>query len=170
MYAGDPGGHKGLDLLFDLWGDPDRRPAATLVAAVTRPPTRATPPGVAVHAMGRQDVRAAFRQAALAVVPSLWDEPYGMVAVEALTAGTPVVASRAGALPEIVRDGVDGLLVPPGDAEALRTALQRLLGDEKARAQMSLAAKLGASRFSADTVVPRIEAAYDEVRSKARHG
>jgi glycosyltransferase involved in cell wall biosynthesis len=60
------------------------------------------------------------------VVPSVWYENYPFVVLEAFRAGLPVVASRVGGLPEMVRDGVDGLLVEPGSAADLARALARL--------------------------------------------
>ena len=63
------------------------------------------------------------------VVPSLWYETFSLIAHEAFAAGLPVIASDLGALAEVVRDGVDGLLVPPGDVAAWRAALQRLIDD-----------------------------------------
>ncbi len=66
------------------------------------------------------------------VVPSL-AEPFGLVTLEALACGVPVVATRSGGSREIVRDGSEGLLVPPGDPEALAAALQRLLADHALR-------------------------------------
>lgn len=63
------------------------------------------------------------------VVPSLWHEPAGLVAVEAAAAGRAVIASVAGGLPEYVANGASGLLVPPGDEPALARALEALAGD-----------------------------------------
>ena len=63
------------------------------------------------------------------VVPSLWPEVFGLVAVEAMALGKPVIASHVGALPEIVMDGQTGLLVPPGDVRALREAIMRVSED-----------------------------------------
>jgi glycosyltransferase involved in cell wall biosynthesis len=60
------------------------------------------------------------------VLPSVWWETTGMVLWEAIAAGLPVIASATGGMPEVVRDGHTGLLVPPGDAEALSGALRRL--------------------------------------------
>lgn len=70
----------------------------------------------------------ALRRGALAtVLPCDWFEAFGQVVLESFAAGRPVVASRTGGLPELVRDGVDGLLVEPGDPAALAAALRRLL-------------------------------------------
>jgi len=57
------------------------------------------------------------------VVPSLWDEPFGNVVTESMMRGVAVVASDSGGIPEIVRDGVDGMLVPPGDVAELGRAI-----------------------------------------------
>jgi glycosyltransferase involved in cell wall biosynthesis len=63
------------------------------------------------------------------VVPSMWYETFAFVVSEAFAAGVPVVASQLGPLADRVRDGVDGLLVPPGDVKALQNALLRFLQD-----------------------------------------
>jgi glycogen(starch) synthase len=70
---------------------------------------------------------AVYRMAEAVVVPSLY-EPFGLVALEAMAAGAPVIASSAGGLAEIVTEGV-GLLVPPGNVEALAQAITRVLDD-----------------------------------------
>lgn len=90
----------------------------------------------------------AFAQIDVLAVPSVL-EPWGRVAAEALTCGIPVVASNAGGLVEIVRHGVDGLLVPPGDVAAWSSALRRLVTDHALRARMADAALQGKHRFSA---------------------
>ena len=167
MYAGDPGAHKGLEVLLSLWSSP-APPRLPLLVASTKDVGHALPPGVTVMQLGRDEVRAAWRRAAVAVVPSRWDEPFGMVAIEALTAGVPVVASRVGALPELVRDHVDGLLVRPGDERDLGAAVERLLTDERLRTAMSAAARAGSVRFSANEVIPRVEAVYEHVIRERR--
>ena len=70
-----------------------------------------------------QQVRALMKSAAVLVVPSVWYEGFPMVIVEALSVGLPVIASRIGGLPEIVEEGVSGLLFEPGSPQALRDAL-----------------------------------------------
>jgi len=66
----------------------------------------------------------AIAGARCAVVPSLWDEPFGLAALEALALARPVIASRAGGLAELVEDCADGFLVPPGDTAALAERLR----------------------------------------------
>jgi glycosyltransferase involved in cell wall biosynthesis len=83
----------------------------------------------------------------VAVVPSLY-EPFGLVALEALACGVPVIAGAVGGLKEIVIDGRCGLLVPPGDPAALARALCTVLSDESLRARLSAGARLRAEDFS----------------------
>lgn len=84
------------------------------------------------RALGWMDYTEALRHCAastVVAVPSVWEEPFGLVAVEGMAARRPVVASRAGGLADIVRDGETGFLVEPGDPEAIAEALARLLDD-----------------------------------------
>jgi glycosyltransferase involved in cell wall biosynthesis len=84
----------------------------------------------------------------LAVIPGLWDEPFGLVAPEAMAAGRPVVAYRAGGLTDIIEDGVSGLLVPRGNVEELTQAVVGLLNDEgKARRMGERARERVVSQF-----------------------
>jgi glycosyltransferase involved in cell wall biosynthesis len=68
-------------------------------------------------------------QVDLLTVPSLWHETFSLVTHEAFAAGVPVIASRVGAMSEAVQDGVNGLLLPPGDVNAWQVALQRLVNE-----------------------------------------
>lgn len=81
-------------------------------------------------------------EAALVVVPSR-AEALGLVNIESLAVGTPVVASRVGGIGDAVRDGLDGLLVPPDDPAALAEAIGRLLADPATRQRMGHAARQG---------------------------
>ena len=81
-----------------------------------------------------------YARAAVVCVPSR-REGYGVVAREAMAHGRPVVATRAGGLADAVEDGVTGLLVPPRDVAALRTALERLLGDAALRSELGTNAR-----------------------------
>lgn len=87
------------------------------------------------------------------VLPS-YQEPFGTVLAEAMAVGTPVVATRTGGLPEVVRDGVTGRLVAPGDTGELAAAVLEVLGR---RGEMGVAARAHASRFGAEGYVQRVE-------------
>lgn len=94
------------------------------------------------------------------VVPSVWPETFNLVAREAFAAGRLVIASQVGALAEAVRDGVDGLLVPPGDPAALAQAMTRLVDDPALLAR--LRAGVQAPRTLADHAAA-VERLYQEV-------
>jgi glycosyltransferase involved in cell wall biosynthesis len=88
----------------------------------------------------RDDLPELFRSWRLMVLPSLW-EGFGLVLLEAMAAGRPVVASRVGPIPEVVVDGETGLLVPPGDSAALGAALIELLEHPRLAAAMGQAGR-----------------------------
>lgn len=88
-------------------------------------------------------------------------ESFGLALLEGMTAGLPPVATRVGGVPEVVRDGVSGLLVPPADTAAAALALTALVDDRAMRAQLAAAARTDArTRFAPDAIVPRYEALY----------
>ena len=79
-----------------------------------------------------------YAQADICVVPSIWEEPFGLVAVEAMAAGRPVVASRVGGLKEIVQDGETGFLFERGNAQELAGLLDMLLDDARLRLNLGM--------------------------------
>jgi glycosyltransferase involved in cell wall biosynthesis len=105
-------------------------------------------------------VQRAVEEAAIVVVPSL-GEGFGMVALEAMERARPVIASAVGGLPEIVEDGTTGLVVPPGDAEALTEAIVALAGNLERAAAMGAAGRERAlSDFTPARSVLRTEELY----------
>jgi glycosyltransferase involved in cell wall biosynthesis len=84
----------------------------------------ASPDVAALGWLDAEGKQHAFARTDVLVFPSECEETFGLSMVEAMAMGLPVIASRVGAIPEIVQDGVNGLIVPPGDAEALATALR----------------------------------------------
>ncbi len=87
------------------------------------------------------------------LMPGAWPEPFGLVAIESLACGTPVVARRTGALPEIVRDGIDGVVAD--DAEEMARRLPEVDGVDRAAIRASVL-----TRFSAERMVDSYEAVY----------
>ena len=110
-------------------------------------------------------VQRAVEQAAVVVVPSL-GEGFGMVALEAMERARPVIASAVGGLPEIVVDGETGLVVPPGDADALADAIVALAGDLERAASMGLAGRERViAEFPPERSVQRVEELYRAART-----
>jgi phosphatidylinositol alpha-mannosyltransferase len=97
------------------------------------------------------------------VAPATGQESFGYILVEAMAAGVPVVASDIAGYREVVRSGIEGLLVPPGDPKALAEAVSRVLSDPILAARLSEAGRTRAAGFGWDRVVPRIEAVYRRV-------
>jgi glycogen synthase len=90
--------------------------------------------------VSRDELERCFERAALVVCPSL-SEGFGVVCAEAMAHGKPVVASAVGGLANLIEDGRTGLLVPPGDVVALRTAIEALLADRDLRQRLGAAAR-----------------------------
>lgn len=108
------------------------------------------------------DLAERYAAANVFAFPSAWREPFGMPVAEAMATGLPVVATRDGAIGEILEEGRSGLLVERGDAVGLADALGRLLDDADLRVRMGAAARLRASRhFAWDSVVARMLRLYE---------
>lgn len=110
----------------------------------------------------RDDVVAVSAALDVAILPSL-REAQGISLLEAMALGRPIVASDTGGIPEVVRHGVEGLLVPPGDSAALAAALLELARDPEARGRYGAAGRRAVEeRYSLQAMVRRVEAVYDE--------
>lgn len=110
----------------------------------------------------REDAPAHLPLFTVSAVPSL-EEGIGNVAIEAIAAGVPVVASREGGLPEVVVEKKSGLLVPPADSAALAAALLSILSSPELQQRLRDGCRDEASRFSLDTYTARLEQVYREV-------
>jgi glycosyltransferase involved in cell wall biosynthesis len=113
----------------------------------------------------RADVPEILKCSDLSVLPS-WSEGLPNVVMESVAVGTPVVATRVGGIPEIIEDGVSGLLVPPRDPAALAAALIRLLEDPELAARMATRAHEALRQhFSFDRVIAELESLYAQART-----
>lgn len=116
----------------------------------------------------REDVPALMGAFDVFVLPSRW-EGLGVVFLEAMAAGTPVVASDTSAIPEVVDDGTTGFLCPPGDVEAFADRISALLSDDELRTRMGEAGRERVeSEFSVDRMVDEMAAAYDSLLETSR--
>jgi glycosyltransferase involved in cell wall biosynthesis len=115
----------------------------------------------------RREVLEAYGRADVVAVPS-HTEGFGLALLEAMRAGTPVIGGDASGTRELVRNGVDGLLVPPGDARALAAALERLHRDDALRAALSAAGRTRAATFSLDARLERMVAIYRSIVERRR--
>ncbi|HSP72133.1 MAG TPA: glycosyltransferase, partial [Gaiellaceae bacterium] len=113
-------------------------------------------------AQPRERVVELFHAADATILSSSW-ENFPHTVVEALAVGTPVLAMEAGGVAEVVRDGVNGLLVPAGDTAALAGAVRRYFSDADLRDRLRGAAAASVERYAPDAVFGELEAKLLEV-------
>lgn len=164
---------KGLPLLLDAMKQLDDHTHLVVVSdgdLRTTYEERARTLGIAsrVHFMGRVDhqtLRDAYRSADVLAFPSTSKaEAFGLVALEAQACGTPVIASALPGVRTVVRHGETGLLVAPGDTEALVGGLNTILSDERLRMRLAEQARAWAvERFSWDRHIDELRVIYKEV-------
>ena len=112
--------------------------------------------------LNRDGVLTLFRAADASLLTSSW-ENFPHTVVEALAVGTPVIATSVGGVPELVRDGKNGLLVPVGDRDALAAAIRRVVGEPGLRERLAAAAVPSVEHLRPEHLYPRLEAILREV-------
>jgi N-acetyl-alpha-D-glucosaminyl L-malate synthase BshA len=119
-----------------------------------------------IHFLGKQDqVHELLPLADLMLMPSEM-ESFGLAALEAMACQTPAIATRVGGVPELITDGVDGLLFPIGDVEAMAAASIALLSNPERHQAMRLAArKTAQDRFCSTRILPRYVEFYEKLLS-----
>jgi len=154
---------KGVDTLIEavraldgsvgchVFGEGPQRPALERLAVGTPTTFHGYVPSID-DAMSAMDVVA---------LPSVWVEALGLAVLEAMSVGRAVVASRTGGVPEVIEDGVNGLLVPPGEPQTLAEALKRLKDDPELRESLGRKGQdRHRERFTPEAFADRIEAVY----------
>jgi glycosyltransferase involved in cell wall biosynthesis len=173
MFAGALSSHKGVDTLLEAYLSVDNAPPLVMIGTVPdgSPISRTDfPSHVHVfHAWPHGAVMEAWRRCLMGIVPSRWSEPFGLVALEAMIMGRPVIASDIGGLPEFVLDDETGVLVPPGDAMALRAAIEDLLADPERRESMGRSAQEWALKFTSGAFADRVEDIYAKLLGGTIH-
>ncbi|MCW1959150.1 MAG: glycosyltransferase family 4 protein [Mycobacterium sp.] len=164
LFVGSLTRQKGVETLLDAYAGLAGAPPLVLVGYTLPESPKSFPDNVIVlKNWPHTAVMTAWRHSLAGIVPSIWPDPCPGVAMEAMAAGKPVIASRIGGLPEIVADGETGIVVEPGDSDALRTAMATLVDDPTLAARMGAAGRERVTAFHASTVVGQIESVYREV-------
>lgn len=115
----------------------------------------------------RDDVRDLWCTADIAVIPSVWPEPFGYVALEALSAGCAVIASRVGGLAEVLSPD-SAILTEPNDAGGIAAAIRELSSSPQLLKRMQRAARQRATLFSLDSTVAGLEQVYADISAGQR--
>jgi glycosyltransferase involved in cell wall biosynthesis len=184
LFVGRVTPHKGIDRLIRALPDDVELTVAGTTGHDPQPPERDYPgllrrladgrPVRFLGAVPEARLPDLYRRAAVCALPSVDHTCYGrriaivellgLVALEAMASGTPVVCSRIGGLPEVVEDGVTGLLVEPGDLGGLHDALDRVLRDRALAARLGRGARERAlERFTWEACAARCLGAYEEL-------
>ncbi|HXY12826.1 MAG TPA: glycosyltransferase family 4 protein [Thermoplasmata archaeon] len=174
LFVGRVAPNKGLPTLLDALArlDPTTRPPLVLMGRDwgerSRLEERARALGISEtlrfldHVDPASAYRGVLRNARALVLPSEW-EAFGLVLLEAMAAGTPIVATAVGGVPELLENGRSGRLVPYGDADALAEALRSALTDQEETERLRMAALARARGFDWSVTVDRHRALYREV-------
>jgi glycosyltransferase involved in cell wall biosynthesis len=164
VFAGRLGPQKALGVALDALSEVDGVSLLVAGDGPERPSLerRAAELGLAARvrflgSVPRRRVLRLFHAADGSLLSSAW-ENYPHTVVEALAVGCPVIATAVGGVPEVVADGANGLLVPPGDPAALAAAISRFFGDSELRARLSAAAPGSVAGLSEAAVFGEIEA------------
>jgi glycosyltransferase involved in cell wall biosynthesis len=167
LFVGSFSRQKGMDILLDAYRGLDTPVPLVMIGYELSdfPLSKLDIPAnvYILKNLPHEAVMEAWRRSKIGIVPSNWHEPSPSVVMEAMAMGKPVIATRVGGIPDIIADGENGLLVPPGDVLALRRAMQHLVNDPLLCEQMGAIALRRVVGFQAGNVVSRIENIYQQL-------
>jgi len=171
LFVGELSRDKGLPTLlraYELLGT--ERPRLLLVGRRTPDTPTHFPDGAEMCAeWSHERVMTAFRHCLFAVLPSICLDACPTTVLEAMASGRPVVATTTGGIVDMIADGVNGLLVPPGDEHELSRAMARLLKDADLCVGLAADARERVQQFTASAVVERLEAVYARVAPRGEN-
>jgi len=166
LFVGDLNLKKGVQVLLDAYAKLQNAPPLVLIGRRCPDTPEHLPDNVLLfESWPHAAVMHAWSRCLFGLVPSTWVEPCATVVMEANAMGKAVIASGHGGQAELVEHGRTGLLVTPGDAEALAAAMQSLVSDQHLRNSLARSALSKAEAFKAKSIVPRIEAIYRDVHA-----
>jgi phosphatidylinositol alpha-mannosyltransferase len=171
LYVGRHEPRKGLGVLLDAFAELDRDASLWIVGEgpdTAELRARQVPRVEWLGTIPEPEKAARLRAATLFCAPSLRQESFGIVLLEAMAAGAAVIASDIAGYRNVARAGEDALLVPPGDVDALRDGLRALLDDPGRRAGLVAAGEQRAAQFSMLSVAERYLPVYDAALARGR--
>jgi len=170
LFVGALSQHKGVHTLLDAFTSLNesnvrlhvagRGPLAQRVSHLASQDSRIEYHG---HVPQGEPLWKLYSEANLLVLPSIWLEILGLVAIEAFSFGTPVIGSAIGGIPEVVEDGYNGLLFKPGDVDDLSRTLKRVLSDIELLKRLGENARKSVQKYKLDTHIESILKVYEEV-------
>ncbi len=164
LYVGALQPHKGLAPLLAAYERLPAPPPLVLIGSIWPETPSTFPPGVTVlHNVPHHVVMAAWERCLFGVAPSVWPDPLPGVVREAMSKGKAVIATSVGGNTDMINHNETGLLVPPGDVEALAEAMQRLIETAALRERLGRAGECSAKQYTASAVLPRFEAIYRQL-------
>lgn len=169
LFAGELSRDKGLPTLLRAYASlGGARPPLLLVGRHTPDTPSHVPGGAEMCAeWPHEHVMAAFRRCLFAVLPSICLDACPTTVLEAMAAGRPVITTTTGGITDLITDGENGLLVPPGDDHRLAEAMARLLNDAVLRQRLAAGARKRIKRFTASAVAERLETVYAQVAPRS---
>lgn len=171
LYVGRLSPEKGIGTLVRLWGQLSLGlPLRVIGGGPLESLAAEAPPNVEwLGWQPRERVLAAMRDATFLVFPTEWYEGFPMVLLEAMATGLPVIASQRGSLPEIVREGTSGVLVPPGDSENWTKALNWAIGQPRQLAALGQGGRLEfEAHYSAEVGYRLLAEVYQQTLERKR--
>ena len=165
LFVGELSRDKGVPALLRAYESLGRKRPPLLLVGRRMPDTPAHLPDDAQMCAEwpHHHVMAAFRRCLFAVLPSICLDACPTTVLEAMASGRPVVATTTGGIVDMIADGENGLLVPPGDEHELAGAMARLLQDAGLRSRLAAGAQERVQRFTASAVAERLEGVYARV-------